>query len=284
MKYKPVLFIISAVILFGLLWTGWTRQDDVDDLSSSITSPAVAVEVPSSPLSSAANTTLHRNILCLGDSLTAGSVNGDNARHPYGDRLRELVSPHQFQVEIDGVPGCTTEQMLSRMQQRFDQHTLQEVGIVIILGGTNDAFMHVDVDVIVQHQQQLYALAKQANVEHVLFLTVPEHGPDVRPAFNDLTLQINQRLRNFVDKQISDENSSNTTNTMTKNGSPSSSSLCGPSSSSLSLFDLRAAMPFSGLSDDKRKKLWSDGVHFTPVGYQIIAGEIVQCLQHLNWL
>ncbi|KAG0343391.1 hypothetical protein BG004_005348, partial [Podila humilis] len=75
-------------------------------------------------------------ILCIGDSLTAGYVDGGLAHTPYSDHLIQLLQDPTVTFVNAGQDGAE----LSSIQQRLGQLLLgsDHYDIVIFLGGTND--------------------------------------------------------------------------------------------------------------------------------------------------
>ena len=52
-----------------------------------------------------------KNILCFGDSLTAGYYNGGNNFHPYANKLATLLND-EFNIDHIGLSGATIDDML----------------------------------------------------------------------------------------------------------------------------------------------------------------------------
>jgi len=44
------------------------------------------------------------------------------------------------------------------------------------------------------------------------------------------------------------------------------------------IFDLHKEMPFHNLSEEQRRNIWDDGVHFTEKGYQIMGEKVADRL------
>jgi lysophospholipase L1-like esterase len=46
-------------------------------------------------------------------------------------------------------------------------------------------------------------------------------------------------------------------------------------------FDLHTAVPWRGISDEKRSELWGDPVHFSPKGYDLVGKLLAERLTEL---
>ena len=82
----------------------------------------------------------NRGIVCLGDSITYG--------YPYGPEfswVKLLADKLGVEMLNKGVNGDTLTQMASRFQREVVEN---KPALVIILGGTNDAFMGVDLPIV----------------------------------------------------------------------------------------------------------------------------------------
>ena len=96
----------------------------------------------------------HIQILCYGDSLTAGTSPPEWLEYPYAPSLERKLLLHfpSVQVRHQGIPGRTASQMVQRSdgpkglatliqlqnQMQQQQSLPSSLSIVIILAGTND--------------------------------------------------------------------------------------------------------------------------------------------------
>jgi lysophospholipase L1-like esterase len=59
--------------------------------------------------------------------------------------------------------------------------------------------------------------------------------------------------------------------------------IMGDKREGIEVFDLHAVMPYHSLSEEEREKIWDDGLHFTPKGYErmgeLIAGRMGELLE-----
>ena len=82
-------------------------------------------------------------ILCFGDSLTAGYTSYGGEYYPYADSLREglehMLSSSNIKVEIAGLSGDQVQgQYLQRIQEKCPTDKGRLYDWILIMGGTND--------------------------------------------------------------------------------------------------------------------------------------------------
>ena len=210
------------------------------------------------------------NILCFGDSLTAGYHDHGKAFTPYGNHLRQLLtysSKIPVNLKIKGIVGeMTHKQMVSRLPEILGNNTAFDW--VIILGGTND-ILHVknfadDQEFLGQLEsvwqpritkdiEKLHTIAHSRNA-HTMLLTIPENAIEAWPGYKILLTmrtKINDALRKYAN-----ENRNN-----------------------VALCDLAKKLPRHSLSPQQEALFWDDHLHMTPQGYNRMAEEVFKCLK-----
>ena len=210
------------------------------------------------------------NILCFGDSLTAGYHDHGKAFTPYGNHLRQLLtysSKIPVNLKIKGIVGeMTHKQMVSRLPEILGNNTAFDW--VIILGGTND-ILHVknfadDQEFLGQLEsvwqpritkdiEKLHTIAHNRNA-HTMLLTIPENAIEAWPGYKILLTmrtKINDALRKYAN-----DNRNN-----------------------VALCDLAKKLPRHSLSPQQEALFWDDHLHMTPQGYNRMAEEVFKCLK-----
>lgn len=112
----------------------------------------------------------HVNILCFGDSLTAGYCNDGREYHPYSKELdrmikEQLVKDDKDDIKINVIESgkfdeCVTKTMYHRLEGMLKQNKFD---IVIFLGGTNDIGYNVEVQQICSELERIYQLILEHN-------------------------------------------------------------------------------------------------------------------------
>eukprot|EP01041_Mallomonas_annulata_P003120 gene3120-6138_t len=148
-----------------------------------------------------------KSVLGFGDSLTYGLVRSDfglsEDAHPYSIRLSNLLNnqtSHQTSVFASGIPGEITSQMIARLPKKLRDYT--NIGLVIILGGTNDIGHRIDVSDIVSNIKFLHTTSLHVNSEnpqpvYTIAVTIPQSGWAVANNIQE-RYKINEQIRKFV--------------------------------------------------------------------------------------
>ncbi|KAA8573827.1 hypothetical protein MFRU_001g02720 [Monilinia fructicola] len=187
-------------------------------------------------------------ILCFGNSLTQGFP----INHPYAIALEEtfqISSPYiSISTDVQGLPGDQVVSPPGHYLPRLDI-LYNDIEIpynwMVILGGTNDLNQNQNADDIFEYLMRAWEYALSRGTQ-VLALTVPECGacsPELNPRRDYLNGMIRaHRAENFH------------------------------------VLDLHDAIPYWSMSEEERKRIWIDGVHFTEEGYDrmgaLIGGEL----------
>ena len=210
-------------------------------------------------------------VLCYGDSLTAGFWDGGARFHPYAAQLSRRLGG--CTVDHIGLSGFTSAQMadtLGRTENKtggdIDATRRRWMSLdealerarythVVILAGTNDLsrLRHAGgtrtAADVVSNIAALHTRAL-ASGARTLALTVPQ------PAFESLHPQmalgrgeINAGLRVFA-----------------------------AATANVSLCELEVALPHLNGTAEERARLWDDGLHLTPAGYDVLGDAVYGAL------
>lgn len=122
----------------------------------------------------------HRTILAFGDSLTYGLVVKDEGKiqkrtkHPYSDRLQEILKSNNISVAQEGMSGERTREMIKRIPVVL--HNLRPA-YAVILGGTNDLASlkpeQILANLIELHRVALSTVVGPQSVINTLPVTIP---------------------------------------------------------------------------------------------------------------
>jgi lysophospholipase L1-like esterase len=206
-----------------------------------------------------------KNILCFGDSLTAGYYNEGKSYHPYSKHLSELLG--NVQVDHIGLSGWSTDEMLYYANHSSCKDTLGRVwnglkyqlqhkkyDYCVILVGTND---------LSEGENCINDLFKIHNIAHeegckTIALTIPQMKfESADPSITTLRLKINDEIKKGSSKLIN------------KN--------------MYNYIDISNDLPNLDAIEGIRKYLWQDdGLHLNPEGYDLIAKAVYRFLQELK--
>mmetsp|Transcript_27969 Transcript_27969/g.39046 ORF Transcript_27969/g.39046 Transcript_27969/m.39046 type:complete len:265 (+) Transcript_27969:119-913(+) len=198
-------------------------------------------------------------ILCLGDSLTRGYFMRGYKHHPYSYRLEELLKKREDELEYDihnqGIDGykavdmkdlytATVKAQLESKKGRKHRREGRAFDIVVILGGINDLCLNTTPEKVFQGLKETHAAAIQDGAITVA-LTVAEH---FQQKTHGASLEKDIAKLNEMIKSLG--------------------------SSKTHVIDFAAEFPYFSLSEEEKRDLWDDGLHYTPQGYDRM-GEIV---------
>ena len=197
-----------------------------------------------------------QRILCFGDSLTAGYYNNGDDFHPYSILLSNLLG----NVEVDhiGLSGITVEEMVEQIDNSNCVDCVDRVwnglrvqlkqkkyDLCIILAGTND----IDDGDEVSITENIFKLHKIANDEgcNTIALTIPPMKiENIIPRITKVRTEVNNNLKNDPARVFNALEPHNT----------------------YDVIDIDTEL-FTTSSD--KMELYSDGIHLTPDGYDMIA-------------
>ncbi|GAM43934.1 hypothetical protein TCE0_060f19153 [Talaromyces pinophilus] len=196
-------------------------------------------------------------ILCFGNSLTAGFRSyGIEPNHPYALTLKEQLLSAELDasllggdglvdIDVEGQPGDLVNsppgRFLERMKRRLDAKTYDWI---IVLGGTNDlGYGSFSADQIYSGLKATWSLALSSSpTTKLLALTVPEC------AYKSAKLDRNRdTLNKFILEHVEER---------------------------FYALDLKSAIPYHDMNEQRREEIWDDGLHFTDKGYDLM-GEVI---------
>ena len=230
---------------------------------------ALALAASAVQASAAASDARTTRVLCYGDSLTAGFWSGGHAFHPYATQLsRRLGGCAVDHIGLSGytsaqmaatLGGNTTEGDVDATRQRWAtlDEALERTAYthVVVLAGTNDlsrlrhaggprSAADVVDDVAALHKRAL------ASGAQTLALTVPQPAFEgVRPQMAAGRAEINAGLRDFA-----------------------------AAKERVTLPDLEPLLPHLNATAEERARLWDDGLHLTPAGYDTLGDAVADAL------
>ncbi len=139
-----------------------------------------------------------RKILCFGDSLTAGFMDGGSEYWPYANKLQRLLDNKYgriYEVVCRGYPGDT---VINDFEFKFRRDIESSFLAVLLLGGTNDLAYGRSTDEIAHVLDTLCMEAEEIGAK-VFVLAVPDckHGISRKDLNNKLKI-VAQKNRVFV--------------------------------------------------------------------------------------
>ncbi|KAL8667757.1 MAG: hypothetical protein Q9168_007193 [Polycauliona sp. 1 TL-2023] len=191
-------------------------------------------------------------VLCFGASITAGYYSFGLRQHPYATRLKyrlqARLSSHQIQLQVDGLSGDRVigGQYLSRLQAQFDPTRKDEnPDWIIFQGGGNDLLSGEEPGVIFEEMKRLWQFSLHRGTK-VLALTVTD-TEDQRPQTRRLYSELNQMIMGHQHPNFFGA-------------------------------DLFGKIQYTDMSQEERKLVWDDGLHFKPRGYDMIGDAVADRL------
>ena len=185
-------------------------------------------------------------ILCFGASITAGFHRFGLAHHPYAlrleERLKERFPQAEIDIDIDAFSGdrVIAGQYFSRLELRCTGKHKIKYDWIIMQGGGNDLGFGRAPERIYEELKNLWRIALDSGAK-VLALTVTETA--------DRRTTMRARY-DALNRMIMDH----------KEGG-------------FHVADVCSALPW--VTDiEEQRRLWDDGLHFTPAGYDAIGDSI----------
>ncbi|KAG0038791.1 hypothetical protein BGZ83_002996 [Gryganskiella cystojenkinii] len=140
-------------------------------------------------------------VLCIGDSLTAGYIDGYQYHAPYTNHLSQLLG-HSTTLTNAGVDGDTVYQIQERLRLLLQDH----YDVVVLLGGTNDLGGIDPMDssetedaVSCISFTEIYDLIMGSSTKALIQLTVPFNTFDrLDPQHRMLKEALNRRIHQAV--------------------------------------------------------------------------------------
>ncbi|XP_068762390.1 uncharacterized protein [Montipora capricornis] len=194
------------------------------------------------------------SILALGDSLTNGFHSDDKSHTPYAKTLEYLLNKDEhtcYIMETVAKDGAEAYEMSASLQKHLKNRKVKYQW-VIILAGTNDIVHNGHThrrrawDTALEHIIDLHITSHRFGAK-TMVVTIPEMDCEEsdRPPCKNTRLErnyINEKLRHYAK-----------TNDFT--------TLC----------DLAKKFPRYSLTNKERKRLWEEGLHLRPAGYEKMA-------------
>ena len=185
-------------------------------------------------------------ILCFGDSLTAGYLNGGSMHIPYSNTLQELIEKEyqqsfKSQVIESGWDGeKLTYSMLTRLTSVLKHNPFD---FVIFLGGTNDVGTAQKAQKICEELKKIYNVIMVQNKAKCIALTIPPYGSVLDQHNNGLFGDTRAKVNGFIRAQVEK-----------------------PNNNQMILCDLYDHI--HSLDDGSKQKFFDkDGLHFSEYGY-----------------
>ncbi|KAI4253367.1 MAG: hypothetical protein LQ352_003723 [Teloschistes flavicans] len=191
------------------------------------------------------------HILCFGASITAGHYCFGLKHHPYAQRLKlriqEALPSSDVKVEIDGLSGDRVlgGEYLSRLESHLTGNESPKYSWIIFQGGGNDLGCGSKPGPIYDELKKLWKMAIDGGA-NVLALTVTEtsnESTQMKKRYDHL----NQMIRLHGDEGFF-------------------------------VADICKAVPYTSMHPELRRKVWDDGLHFQPTGYDMIGDAIADRL------
>ena len=190
-------------------------------------------------------------ILCFGASITAGHYCFGLKHHPYAIRLRsrlqEVLPSDTVTIDVDGLSGdqVLNGHYLPRLQHRFKDNDTKKYDWLILQGGGNDLGSGSDPGPIYAELYKLWKFGLQGGVK-VMALTVTETNTE--------SSQMKAKYRRLNDM------------------------IRGHEEQNFFVADVCKSIPYWSMDPELRKKVWDDGLHFKPLGYDMLGDAIADRL------
>lgn len=193
-----------------------------------------------------------KRILCFGDSLTEGWIQGGKRFHPYTIQLKSLLDEEmQSKCEVinEGLSGEMVHgEMNKRLPLVLEKHP--EIDLLVIQGGTNDILLNKNlkekVDLF-EEFKKLVDISKTYNVPKVCVLTIMQgYYTDADDAVmthtesNQIRVNCNEKIRSYA---VQNQNL-------------------------IMLCDIEWRLPCFDLNENEKKTMWDDCIHPSIAGYE----------------
>ncbi|KAL8708912.1 MAG: hypothetical protein Q9220_006244 [cf. Caloplaca sp. 1 TL-2023] len=186
-------------------------------------------------------------ILCFGASITAGFYALGLKHHPYAirlkDRLQTALPSRNITVDVDALSGdrILAGQYAPRLGPYFDGHTSKRYHWVVFQGGGNDLGAGSDPSAIFEALKNLWKIALDGGAS-VMALTVTETADQSKR-----TRQKYDSLNDIIRSHHEDK---------------------------CFVADVYQVVPYPSMDVELRRKIFDDGLHFKPAGYDMIGDAI----------
>ncbi|KAI4094556.1 MAG: hypothetical protein L6R37_007221 [Teloschistes peruensis] len=190
-------------------------------------------------------------ILCFGASITAGHYCFGLKHHPYAQRLKSrlqaALSSTELTVDVDGLSGDRVlgGEYLSRLEPHLAGNGSLQYDWIIFQGGGNDLGSGSEPGPIYDALEKLWKMAIDGDT-NVLALTVTETSNESTRMKKKYDL-LNEMIRHHRDEKYF-------------------------------VADVCKAVPYTSMDPELREKVWDDGLHFQPTGYDMFGDAIADRL------
>jgi lysophospholipase L1-like esterase len=249
-KIPKILFFLTLVSVGMFAAINQSKKYPMNNASSVVVVQAMETTVRSSPVAQ-----LHR-IFCFGDSLTAGTSPPTRETYPYAPYLQAEIQKGILKKSIvrhTGLPGWTASQMLQMIDSDKGLRTtirkiqVPSLSLVIVLAGTNDLGHRRKPAEIATDILDMHRLCHYEGVPHTIAIGVPSSAFQSRYLeAKENADQVNEALEQFCDSE--------------------------PKATFL-------PFPFGFAQGDEK---WaSDGLHFSQIGYQVLAESMAPIVEKI---
>lgn len=259
----PLFFLLFQLLVVFMPWRSAINKIMMKSSSTSTGILPGVQAFPSTPTTTTTTASNQFRILCFGDSLTAGTSPLSRGDHPYAPHLEttlrqsEQFSSNDRSVMIRhmGYPGWTARQLLDTANDERGLRTLirrvkdPSLSLVILLAGTNDLGYGFPPDRIAESIQSLHELCVVEGVPRTIAIGIPPSAFQKEDAdFAKTARQTNEKIEEY----------------------------CRLKSNGRSSF---MKFPFDWSDEDDR---WSsDGLHFSPKGYQVLGESLAPVVERM---
>ena len=191
-------------------------------------------------------------VLCFGASITGGFHTFGLAKHPYSLQLKSNLQrdlPNtQLDVSVDSVSGDVVVggSYIRRLEAQMTPNNQARFDWVIVQGGGNDLGRGEDAQIVFESLKQIWDVALASGAK-VLALTVTETASP--------SSQVRMRY-NALNQMILQDNTKG-----------------------LYVCDVAKEIPYHAMAQEQRAKIWDDGLHFKPAGYDLMGNVITDRLR-----
>lgn len=195
-------------------------------------------------------------IICFGASITSGFHSFGLYSHPYAIQLKaqlhQSLPSTRLVIDVDGLPGdrIIGGQYFSRLDSLCSKDPKTAYDWIIVQGGGNDLGWGKQPSQIFEELKKIWSIALGTGA-HILALTVTETSDSsmqTRKSYDALNAMI---LNHHEDR--------------------------------FHVADVCTKVPYTSMDEATRRKIWDDGLHLKPAGYDMmgdaIADRLLEILQ-----
>ncbi|KAL8928157.1 MAG: hypothetical protein Q9208_001867 [Pyrenodesmia sp. 3 TL-2023] len=194
-------------------------------------------------------------ILCFGASITAGFHHFGLSHHPYAKRLTQRLQTalpsSKITIDIDALSGDRVigGQYSTRLKTHFGTTTSaknsSDYDWIIFQGGGNDLGWGKEPTAIFEEMKKLWGMCVSGGAK-VMALTVTETSDQSRGT-RERYGKLNGLIRDYRREGFF-------------------------------VADVEKKVPYGSMDPELRRKVWDDGLHFKPLGYDMIGDAVADRL------